>query len=115
MLRIFMGNMSEFQALKNVFPLLAVQYVLHELWFITPEYELCNSCIAHCALFLIRPFITKKYTFGLATSNPCFLCALSDVACCLLYVPLTDIWCHVLFILSLLVYSVVSSSLLFIG
>lgn len=37
-----------------------VYYVSHELWFITPEKELCNSCMVHCGLFLDRPFITRK-------------------------------------------------------
>lgn len=36
-----------------------------------------------------RPFITEKYTFGLATADPCAtLCAPSDVARWLLYVAL---------------------------
>ncbi len=62
--------------------------------------------MARCALFLIQPFITEKYTFWLATGNPCFLCALSDVACCLLYVhslTLGTLPLRVLFILTLLV------------
>lgn len=86
-----MGSMREFQALKNVPPL--PDSSVYHAWI-----ELCNSCMARCALFLIQPFITEKYTFGLATGYPCFLCALSDVAYRLLYVPLGDMrWPSVCF------------------
>lgn len=92
-----------------------VQHMLNEVWFIMPEYELCNSCMARRALFLIWTFITKKVYLWVSHRRCIFPCALSDVAHCLLYVVLVDIRCtfHVLFILCLL--SLVSSGLLFLS
>lgn len=42
--------------------------------------SLNKSFVAAAQLFLMRPFITEKYTFGSATGNSCFYCTGSDIA-----------------------------------